>query len=227
MSKIILTCEHADFKVPKALRNIPISKSDLKSHKGWDAHALSLCQAISKAKNIKYHQFTITRLLIDANRRLHVFLNRPQTKKMSKNQTRLLIKAYQTYRQQITKDLEKKIKAKNTTYLFSIHSFTPIYKAKKRITDIGILFRPEQKKEAQLALRFKRFLKKHPKTKYLHIHFNRPYRGNTDCFFNDLMDKYGKQKYLQGGLFLEFNQSLLKKQGRQMEQAMNEFFREL
>lgn len=206
-TKIIFTCEHAFYNGPKALSDV-FPKSLLKSHYGWDEGAKSITESLASKTKGKVFLFPWSRLFIDANRRLNNKAIHPKNLELFGGSTQRLIKDYENYRKSIFSQIKKELDNKNKVLIFSVHSFVPTFKDKKRKTDLGLLFRPGIKKELLLAQNTKKYLKK--ENHKLNIHFNRPYRGHTDCFLNDLLDKYKSNSHVNG-LFLEFNQSLLKK----------------
>jgi len=210
----IFTCEHAGYIVPKLLLNkVEIPQQVLSSHMGYDRGAQVLAKGLAKKCHGELFEFNITRLLIDANRSLNAkTLHSKYTKNLNKEEREFLVGKYLEYRETVGKSLKKSLEKNQKTFVFSIHTFTPRYKGQIRKTDIGILFRPKIKKENQLATELKALLQDNCKKKW-NIHLNRPYRGHTDCFLNDLSDKYISHPRVTG-LFLEANQRILfKKEG--------------
>jgi predicted N-formylglutamate amidohydrolase len=205
-TKIILTCEHANFLTPAFIKQHSLNNKLLQSHRGWDKGAFELSQELKKKLKAELHFFPYSRLYIDANRSLDNKAMSHFCDPLNANEKNKLISLYKNYRQKIINSVQKNIKQKVKTYLFSIHSFTPIFKNKVRKTEIGLLFRPKIKKELDLAQKLKKsMIKQNPKLK---VHFNQPYRGFTDCLSNDVLDLYIKSN-LVNGLFLELNQKKL------------------
>ena len=89
----------------------------------------------------------------------------------------------------------------------SIHSFTPIWDAKPRPTDIGFLFDPNRLSEVEYARRWMRELKQISKWT---VHANRPYRGTGDGHTVRLREELPARNYV--GIEIEVNQRLLKTQ---------------
>lgn len=149
-----------------------------------------------------------SRLLLDLNRAIDAktFWSPWSNEMPDKLKRRAISQYYLPYRSLARVELRRLLKEGPVT-LLAVHSFTPIYKGKKRKTDIGLLFRPHHLRERQLAQAVRRELSaKLPGWK---IHFNRPYRGYTDCFLNDLSDELGDRDDAVG-LFLEFNQARIR-----------------
>lgn len=215
--RILITCEHADFKIPKFIKSkFPEQYQTMlknQTHHTFDKFALRASKLLQK--NLKKSNFItdlihydFTRLIIDANRtpknkayysKISPYLNATELKK-----TEAL---YIDYVSQCQTWIQKNI-AKGPLYIFSIHSFTPTYKDKVRKTEIGLLFRNNIPKEKALAYELRKSLNlasDAPRT-----HLNLPYRGSTDCFLNWVLDQH-KHNINVNGLFLEFNQNYLQK----------------
>ncbi len=215
-TKLILTCEHAAGDVPKSLKSAPptLTHSLLQSHRGWDAGALKVASSLQKNFQGELHQFRITRLLVDANRTLKGTNDLPTYGRELEQAERLwLFNQYKKYRATINQSVTKRAKSKASTFILSVHTFTPSIKNKTRATDIGLLFRTGVAKELEFAVRFKRAIKVQPEAKNWNIHFNRPYRGFTDCCLNDVLDGHLGSSSING-LFLEINQRILRTQSQ-------------
>ncbi|MEC9282064.1 MAG: N-formylglutamate amidohydrolase, partial [Bdellovibrionota bacterium] len=191
-TKIILTCEHAGYEIPAFLnRKIKIPRKKLHSHEGWDAGAFEICEFLKSKYNAKVFSNHITRLIIDYNRNLNNQAMKPTIRKLlTESEVFTLINDYQKYRSKIETEVEKSLSKGQKVIILSIHSFSPIFNDKTRTTEIGILFRKDIPKELSLAKDLKKILiKSGYKT-----HFNKPYRGNTDCLLNDILDKYKNEE---------------------------------
>ncbi len=207
---IIITCEHADFKIPKFIKSkIPNLK---KTHASYDENAFNMAQHLSQEfKSLGYKSdlisYTYTRLILDANRtkknkgfysKLSPYLTDDELKKTEK--------LYDAYLKKCQTLISKNLSTKDI-YIFSIHSFVSVFKGKKRKTDLGLLFRNKILKEKNLAIKLQKEIQRlDPK---INVHKNLPYRGHTDCFLNHILDQHKKSSSVNG-LFFEFNQSLIK-----------------
>ncbi len=205
--KIILTCEHANFLSPLFLKNdLQISNQILKSHRGWDQGALEVSLHLKKILKADLFTFPYSRLYVDANRTPDFKALSPLSRELDGDKKNQLIKISQNYRKTVLKKVESIIKKKQNLLVFSIHSFVPIFKSKKRKTDLGLLFRNSNPKEVSLATSLKK--KFHNNNLNWAVHFNLPYRGHTDCFLNDILDQHLKNPRVNG-LFIEINQKHL------------------
>jgi predicted N-formylglutamate amidohydrolase len=226
--RILITCEHADLRVPKFIKSeFPNKYQQMlqsQAHQTYDKYALQASAFIQdnlKKKNIAADliHYDYTRLIIDANRtpenkgyhsKLSSFLTSTELKK-----TEAL---YLNYVHQCQSWIKKNL-AKGPIFIFSVHSFTPVYKNKLRPTDIGLLFRNKIIKEKHLAQTLRKNISS--SNDALKTHFNLPYRGSTDCFLNWILDLH-KENDNFNGLFFEFNQNYLKKGLKQKMQKLTQ-----
>lgn len=205
-ANIILTCEHANNNVPSKLKShTQIPSSILNSHRGYDVGALNLAKALKKLLQAELYFTEISRLVIDTNRRLNNKAFSPYTSHLPEDVKKTIIIPYNQYRETVGATVAQSCKKKQFTFVLSIHSFTPTFKGKKRQTDIGLLYRTDIAKEAFFASALKQSLTNLP----YKVHFNRPYRGYTDCLLNDIADRHLNDKFITS-LFLEFNSKLIK-----------------
>lgn len=208
--KIILTCEHADFLTPGFIpKSSIISERLRRSHRGWDQGAWAVCQKLKRNIHCDIIAYPYSRLYLDANRTVGPKALSPWSKSLDAPIQKKLFKLCQTYRNRIDQKIKVAIQQGCTVFIFSIHSFVPRLNGKTRTTDLGLLFRVEQSKELDLALRLRKELKK--QAPQLRVHRNLPYRGHTDCLLNDVLNHYQSKPQVHG-LFVEINQRLLKDQ---------------
>lgn len=164
---IIITCEHADYKIPEFIHSsLPewFDRNLQKSHQSYDKGALQVAKEMQKnflkeGFETALISYPYSRLLIDANRTPSNkgFYSQlcPYVSEMELKKTQQL---YDKYRISCEKLIQKNLKTKNI-FIFSVHSFVPVFKNKTRSTDIGILFRNTMAKEKSLAVEFKKNLK--------------------------------------------------------------------
>jgi predicted N-formylglutamate amidohydrolase len=208
---LIMTCEHADFKTPVFLKKGPqIPARILNSHRGWDAGALPLAKGLAHVLHGQVFFYPYSRLYLDANRKIGVKALSDYTRDLPDQDQQRLFTLCQLYRNSIWQEVEKSLKRKAPVFIFSLHTFVPILQGKRRTTDIGLLFRRGKRGEEEVAQDLRQNLK--ALAPGCRTHFNRPYRGHTDCLFNDVMDDFAKERNLKG-LFLEVNQAYLRRQG--------------
>src|SRR5262245_17280605 len=66
---LVLTCEHAENRVPEAYRALFARHGALlESHRGWDPGALGLARVLARGLGAPLLYTDVTRLLVEANR---------------------------------------------------------------------------------------------------------------------------------------------------------------
>lgn len=201
---VYLTCEHAGNIVPTSLRPLflkfPNAMTMLNSHYGYDIGILSFARQLqhflkrSRVKS-KLTVSLISRLVIDCNRSENSKSLYSYVTKNLDPATRAEIKKkfYAPYRLRVRRDIRKLLQRGYYVVCLSLHSFTPELSGKKRATQMGLLFNPNRPIETEFAKLLKCSWKKISDLKSqepIKIHFNRPYRGWTDAFVNDLHQEF-------------------------------------
>jgi predicted N-formylglutamate amidohydrolase len=209
----LLSCVHGGNQVPKQFKHLfktPGQKIFLQSHhNSFDKGALVLAKNISRKLKLPLFSNTNTKLLIDLDCSLHntAYLFKPDgSDQISKNFTsaekeKIIKEIYLPYYRKVEKEIAKQIKAGKTVFHLVVHTFTPVLKGKVRQADIGLLFNPRRKKEAEFCNKWRKVLNGFDKN--IKIRFNYPYSGTEDGLTTSLRKKFG-EKYI--GLEIEVNQ---------------------
>ena len=202
---ILITCEHAGNELPESYKYLfKRGKEVLESHRGWDPGASILASYLGVELAVPVFMHPTSRLLVEVNRSL----NHPQlfsefTIDLEPSVKQFLLnKYYRPYRNAVTDWIKRETEAKNEVAHFSIHSFTPVWEGKKRLTDIGILFDPKRRFENKIALELTEKLRE--LAPLLTIDLNEPYKGTDDGFTTWLRKKFGVKSY--SGIEIEVNQ---------------------
>lgn len=199
---VVISCEHAGNQVPdEYIHLFKDGPEVLQTHRGWDPGAWPLAQFFASSLQTSCIGCESTRLLIEANRSEDSpeLFSAFSKKLLPEQKGKLYKEIYQPYRNQLRGMIEV---AKKPVLHLSIHSFTPIWDGKERAVDIGILFDPDKKSEADYSARLKDTLEKElPDFK---IRFNEPYRGTDDGITTWLRNFYPENIYT--GIELEVNQ---------------------
>jgi len=201
--KLILTCEHGGNSIPIVYADyFKNSHNILHSHRGFDLGALDVFNTIKTLAEYS-HYSTTSRLLIELNRSLHhknIFSE--FTKTLTKTDKEAIIKTqYLPYRNAIEKEIRSLINKNKTVLHLSIHSFTPIFNAKERACDIGILCDSSIQTEKLWAAQFKKNLQTEDSN--LTVRYNYPYLGKADGFTTALRKQF-PHNYI--GIEIEVNQ---------------------
>ena len=224
------SCEHAGNVVPPEYRPLFAGKRKLlASHRGVDIGIRPVAEQVSKALGVPLASQTITRLLVEANRSLHhPSLFSSVTKDLPGEIKRdIIARYYDPHRQRVEREIARIIKKSGRVVHLGFHSFTPVWKGKRRKVDIGLLYDPARPMEKQFCRTLRTALLANSPD--LIIRMNNPYRGNADGLTTSLRKNYSDTHYL--GIELEINQQQLttpksrRETGRLLAQALRGMFR--
>ncbi|MCA9396260.1 MAG: N-formylglutamate amidohydrolase [Candidatus Omnitrophica bacterium] len=217
--KLFLTCEHAESEIPLNCRNYFTDIRSIERHRIFDLGALHTAQTLSDTFKSVLTAGKVSRLITDLNRTPgHPGCISPYLKEASPEFKKNILRKYHTTHWKKVTEFVRKNSRNDTVLHIAVHSFTPVWKGKKRPTDIGILYDPRRNAEKQIAIRWKAVLSQsHPD---LTVHLNRPYRGWTDSITRSLRLLFGEKKYI--GFELEMNQKFCGKNGNKMNRRIND-----
>ena len=207
----LVICDHSSNNIPLIYNSLGISKKDLNSHRAYDLGASDVACELSKLLQCSLVMANFSRLLVDPNRgeddttlipRLSEGKIIEGNLKISssindKERKKRIHQFYLPYHNQINKFITKSINNGEVPKIISIHSFTPIWKGKKREIDVGILW----DKDDRLSKIFLNSLKN------IKLGDNKPYSGRLK---NDTLYKHATSHGIPHVL-IEIRQDLLKK----------------
>jgi predicted N-formylglutamate amidohydrolase len=204
--RIILTCEHGGNRIPALytrLFDTPTARRALQSHRGYDLGALPLARAIARALHAPLRFSTVSRLLVELNRSIHhPALFSAFVRPLSRQERQTIVERhYLPFRVPVEQDIRRAINAGLTVLHLSIHSFTPILRARVRRADIGLLYDPRRRTEAELCRRWQRILR--GRSPAITVRRNYPYRGDADGHTTALRRVFPAARYL--GVEVEVN----------------------
>ena len=215
----LVICDHSSNNIPAEYNNLYISKKILNSHRAFDIGASEVASELSNLLECNLVMANFSRLLIDPNRGdddptlvpkisegkiIKGNLNISLLKNDIEKNKRINI-FYQPYHDQINKFINNAFSENKIPKILSIHSFTPMWKGKKRETDVGILW----DKDDRLS---KIFLNSFTN---LNLGNNKPYNGRLK---NDTLYKHATMRGLPHVL-IELRQDLLKKRKDRLQWA--------
>lgn len=144
-SAVLLVCEHASRFIPEGLNNLGLDEAAAQSHIAWDPGAMSVAEQLSDTLDATLISQNISRLVYDCNRppesdqamraQSEVYKipgNTGLTAAQRDERTDYIYRPFQ-------KALSEAVKTRPQTVLVTIHSFTPIFNAKPRAVEVGIL----------------------------------------------------------------------------------------
>mgnify|MGYP001365943825 CR=1 FL=1 len=212
-SDFLIICDHASNKIPTKFKELGLRKEILDSHIAFDIGAKEVAIYLSNILQCPLIMADFSRLLIDPNRGIDdpTLIMRISDNniiegnrniynfKKSKKKDERIKKYYDVYHNKISEFINLREKNKKFPSIISIHSFTPIWKNKKRDIDIGILW----DNDYRLPKIFFNYLKENHKN--LVIGNNQPYSGRLK---NDTLYKHATINGLSN-ILIEIRQDLI------------------
>lgn len=202
---VLVTCEHGGNRVPAAWRaTMRGAARALNSHRGWDPGALVLARELARVLDAPLLACTTTRLLVDAHRSLgHPRLFSEWTRGLpADDRDELVARWWQPHRTAVRQFIEAARRRRQVVLHLSVHSFTPVWKGRRRPVDVGVLYDPSRGPERAFAGAYLAELSRREPT--LRLRRNQPYRGTADGLTTTLRHEHDEHSYL--GIELEVSQ---------------------
>ena len=149
-SPFVLVCEHASNHVPAHLNRLGLEPADLNRHIAYDIGAAGTARLLSRLLDAPLILQRFSRLIYDCNRPPEAPGAMPEVSEVfeipgNKNLSapaRLArtTQIYRPFNHALEEHLDARAAAKRPTAVVSIHSFTRVYKDKRREVDLGLLF---------------------------------------------------------------------------------------
>lgn len=146
---ILLICEHASNRIPRALNDLGLEGRALSSHVAWDPGAAEVAQAMAAALDAPLILQRFSRLVYDCNRppdapsampaRSEVFDVPGNTRLSEADREARVAAIYRPFRASIAGTLDRMMQRGATPAVVTIHSFTPVFFGKPRAVEIGLL----------------------------------------------------------------------------------------
>ncbi|KZD12504.1 N-formylglutamate amidohydrolase [Oceanibaculum pacificum] len=149
-SPILLLCDHASNRVPRALGDLGVSAAERARHIGWDIGAAAVTRHLSARFDAPAVMTGYSRLVIDCNRdpadrsampEISDGTLVPGNEGLSQAaRQRRIDGLFKPYHGEIAARIEAIRAAGEMPVLLSIHSFTPVFKQMERPWHLGILW---------------------------------------------------------------------------------------
>jgi predicted N-formylglutamate amidohydrolase len=184
----------------------------LDSHRGYDPGALAMARALARALRAPIVISTVSRLLVDLNRSIdHPHLFSAAIRGAPKAvREEIIERNYRPYRARVERLVGRSVSRGRRVVHISSHSFTPKLDGKVRGADVGLLYHPGRRGEADLCARWKAALALFAPE--LRVRRNYPYAGKGDGLTSHLRRCFPPRAYV--GIELEVNQSIVLTGGR-------------
>ena len=205
---LIILCDHASNYIPKEYELLGLVANELDCHIGYDIGVAALSKALASKLNVTAILTNYSRLLIDPNRgeddltlvmQISDGVVIPKNVNITSKEIEKRIRQYyRPYHDAITETIKQYQEIGVSPVLFSIHSFTPIWRGQSRPWHAGVLW----DKDPRFALPLLNALNQ---DQSLVVGDNEPYSG---ALKNDTMYRHGTMNGLAHAL-LEIRQDLI------------------
>ncbi|HEX7063053.1 MAG TPA: N-formylglutamate amidohydrolase [Woeseiaceae bacterium] len=149
-SPVLLVCDHASRRLPRALGDLGLDPIARRSHLAWDIGAGEVTRRLADALSATAVLAGYSRLVVDCNRDLldrEAFLawgdgvtipgNRSLTEAERAARTEAV---YRPYHRAIHGEIRRLVAAGRIPAMLAIHSFTPVLEGQSRPWEIGVLW---------------------------------------------------------------------------------------
>ena len=150
-SPYVLICDHASNFVPPPYGTLGLAEPDLDRHIAWDPGALPVARRMAAVLDATLIESRISRLVIDCNRALaapdlilevsvseNIVVPANQRLSAEEREARIAL-SWRPFHNAIEAVVDARRAVGRDTVLVSVHSFTPLFKARQRPWQIGIL----------------------------------------------------------------------------------------
>lgn len=147
---VLITCDHASRRVPRALGTLGLSDEELSRHIGWDIGAAAVSRDLARLLDAPAILASYSRLVIDCNRDPRDTTSIPETSdgviipgnRALSSEARVVRQAdiFTPYHDAVADWLEARLARGEAPALLSVHSFTPALGGKARPWHVGILW---------------------------------------------------------------------------------------
>lgn len=220
-ASVVVSCEHGGNEIPAAYARYfesPAAREALASHRGWDPGSLEVAESFAAALGAPLVAQRVSRLLVECNRSLeHPRLFSELSRRLSDAERAEVVDRYWRRHREAVRERVRSAPPGTTVVHVGVHTFTPVWKGRRRTTTIGLLYDPRRTLEADLVGRWRRELALRLPAELLpadqlpadrlRVHLNRPYRGWTDGLTTTLRGELPESRYL--GIELEVSQGLV------------------
>jgi predicted N-formylglutamate amidohydrolase len=208
-----ITCEHGGNRIPEPYRHLfRGQRALLDSHRGHDPGSLVMAKALASAFAAPLVASTVSRLLIDLNRSIgHPQLFSAMTRAApAQTRAQIIEQHYRPYHIEVERLVGQAVARGHRVIHISSHSFTAELDGRVRGADVGLLYHPGRRGEAEVCARWKETLA--ALAPELRVRRNYPYAGRGDGLTSHLRVRFAQCDYV--GIELEVNQGIVFAAGR-------------
>lgn len=204
--RLVLTCEHADHRIPRVYASLFAGAEDVvRSHRGWDPGALPLARLLARRLGETLLVTRWCRLLVESNRSpTNPRIWSRYTKGLpAEARAEILAHYWRPHREEVERAVADAVVRGERVVHVAVHSFTSEMDGVVRNADVGLLFDSRRKHESAFARRWAANLRAGDPA--LRVRLNYPYLGLADGLTTALRRVHPSTRYL--GFELEVNQA--------------------
>jgi predicted N-formylglutamate amidohydrolase len=216
MVGLVLTCEHASFRLPPG-EDLGVADEVLRSHAGWDPGAYDIAARVGEALGLAVHAGAFSRLYVDLDRpadhpdvvpvtsfgaRVPGNLGLPADER-----ARRVAVFHAPYWASVRRDVAARVLDRGRCLHLTSHTFDPRLAPEHRAFDIGVLYDPARPFEAALAEQLQFGMRAAGFT----VRANQPYRGTEPGITASMRLEQPATAY--AGIEIETSQSLARQPG--------------
>ncbi len=163
-SSHVLICEHASNLLPKALGSLGLSDSDLQRHIAWDIGAAQVARRLSRLMDAPLVLQRYSRLAFDCNRppdaadampEISETTPIPGNRNLSPADKMARVgEIYRPFHAAVADLLDRRAADGVRSLVVTVHSFTPVFKGRRRDVELGILHDRDTGLSAKLITSF-------------------------------------------------------------------------
>jgi predicted N-formylglutamate amidohydrolase len=203
--RLLITAEHAGHRVPARYAALFAGRERmLESHRGHDHGSRALARTLARRLGAPLCEHTITRLLVEVNRKLdHPALFSSISARLPENERERVLRQYHVpHRSRVEGAVAEGVAGGRRIVHVAVHTFAPRLRGRTRRVGVGLLYDPSRREEAAFCARWKASLRR--LAPRLIVRRNQPYQGRTDGLTTTLRRRFAGGDYL--GIELEVNQ---------------------
>ena len=185
-SPFVFVCEHASNYIPEHFDGLGLDPQSLSAHIAWDPGAAEVARHLSEQLNAPLIEATYSRLLIDCNRPLDARDLIPEISETtvipgnhhlsSVERTARIDLSHRPLHRRIEEVIHARATHGLTSWIVTIHSFTPVYKGISRPWQIGIIHDADARIAEPLIAALE-------KDKSLNVGVNEPYSPANRVYY--------------------------------------------
>jgi predicted N-formylglutamate amidohydrolase len=154
-ASLVLVCDHASNRIPRALHHLGLAPAPLREHIAWDIGAGEVARRLARRFDAPLALTGYSRLVIDCNRALNdpssiaaesdgiaVPGNRGLSQGERNRRTETLFKPYHDA---VARLIAAKVEHGGSPAVVSVHSFTPVFQKTRRPWHVGVLWNEDRR----------------------------------------------------------------------------------